>query len=255
MISTSDSELTRDGFLGGRVQVRQPRKGYRAGTDPVLLAAAIPAKTGESVLELGCGAGTAVLCLAARVPGLRLTGVEVQGDYAALARRNAAENGADLEVVKADLRDLPAELRQRCFDHVLMNPPYFDRRRGTAAADGGRDLALAGETPLADWLTAGSRRLAPGGTLTAICRAERLPELFRHLPESLGGARVLPLAARTGREADRVLLQAIKGARAQFRLLAPLILHSGAAHQGDGDDYSATASAILRDAAALPWTD
>ena len=109
----TDPDLTRDAFLDGRVQAWQPRAGYRAATDPVLLAAAVPARAGQSVLELGCGVGVASLCLAARVPGLEMTGVEVQAEYAALARRNAAENGAALQVVEADLEALPTDLRAR----------------------------------------------------------------------------------------------------------------------------------------------
>ena len=82
-------QTTTDDFLGGLVSVIQPRKGYRAGVDAVLLAASIPAKPGQQVLELGCGVGVASLCLAARVPDLTMTGVELQSDYAALALQNA----------------------------------------------------------------------------------------------------------------------------------------------------------------------
>ena len=76
------SETREDAFLGGRLTIRQPVRGYRAGADPVFLAAAVAAKPGERVLELGCGVGTALLCLGARVAGLDLTGVERQGDLA-----------------------------------------------------------------------------------------------------------------------------------------------------------------------------
>ena len=158
-------ELTHDAFLGGRLHVWQPRKGYRAGVDPVLLAAATPARAGDQVLELGCGVGTAALCLTARVQGVRVTGVELQPDYADLARRNAAENGSAFEIVTADLSALPADLRQRQFAFVIMNPPYFDRSGGTASGDAGRDIALVGETPLATWLDVGIRRIAPKGHL------------------------------------------------------------------------------------------
>ena len=99
-----DEGLTRDAFLGGALSVWQPRRGYRAGIDPVLLAAAVPAVAGQSVLELGCGAGVASLCLGRRVPGLVLHGVEIQQDYANLARRNGAENDIGLTVTTADLR-------------------------------------------------------------------------------------------------------------------------------------------------------
>ena len=128
MSGFADNELTCNDFLGGRVQLWQPVDGYRAGVDPVFLAASVPATSGQSVLELGCGAGAAALCLAARVPGLHLSGVELQAEYAELARKNAVENGVNFEVVQADLSALPSELRQRQFDHVIANPPYYRPR-------------------------------------------------------------------------------------------------------------------------------
>ena len=84
-----DGELSTDAFLGGRLSIMQPIRGYRAAADPVLLAAAVPARAGDAVLELGCGAGVASLCLGQRVPGLIQFGLELQPAYAALARRNA----------------------------------------------------------------------------------------------------------------------------------------------------------------------
>ena len=136
----SAPHLTCDAFLGGLVQLWQPRHGYRAGVDPVLLAATIPAVSGQRVLELGCGVGAAVLCLGARVAGLHLTGVEREAEYAALALRNGA--GA-LEVVQADIAALPLTLRQRQFDHVLANPPYWRRDASVAADNPVREAALA----------------------------------------------------------------------------------------------------------------
>ncbi|WP_370553443.1 hypothetical protein [Falsirhodobacter sp. alg1] len=44
-----ESHLTEDGFLDGRLRILQPRDGYRAATDPVFLAAAVPAKQGDLV--------------------------------------------------------------------------------------------------------------------------------------------------------------------------------------------------------------
>ena len=102
-----DADLTDDGFLGGRLRILQPRVGYRAATDPVLLAAAVPAKPGQRALELGCGAGVASLCLLSRVPGLSVTGIERQAAYADLARQNAARNSLDLMVIEGDLAQMP----------------------------------------------------------------------------------------------------------------------------------------------------
>lgn len=244
-------ELTTDAFLGGRLTLRQPRAGYRAGVDPVLLAAAVPARAGEAVLELGCGAGVAALCLGRRVPGVGLVGLELQADYAALARENAALNGIAMEVVEGDLARMPASLRARSFDHVMANPPYFRRETGTRAADAGREAALGEGTPLAAWIEAGLRRLRPGGRFTLIQRAERLADLLAAFAGRRAALSVLPLAPRQGREATLVLLAAVKGGRAPFRLLAPVILHEGPAHLRDGEDYAAPVHAVLRDAAAL----
>lgn len=237
-------ELTQDGFLDGRVMAWQPRNGYRAATDPVFLAAACPAKAGEHVLELGCGVGVAALCLGARVPGVEVLGIERQAAYADLARRNG------LSVVDADLMDLPPALRQRSFDHVMANPPYYGP--GTGSDDAGRDAALREETPLADWVRVARARLTPGGWLTMIHLAERLPDVLCAL-SGFGSIAVRPLTPREGREAGRVVVRARKGARGAFRLLHPVLIHDGETHRRDGDDFSATARAVLREGAPLPF--
>lgn len=247
-----EEALTTDRFLGGRLSVFQPRDGYRAGVDPVFLAAAVPANAGETVLELGCGAGVASLCLAKRVTDLGLTGVELQDSYAALARRNAAENGIPMEVVTADLAALPAKLRARDFDHVIANPPYFPPGHGTPAQDAGRQTALAEATPLSTWIDIATKRLRPGGRLTLIQRTERLPDLLRATDTRLGSIELRPLAPREGRPARLILFSAIKGGRAPFTLHAPIVLHDGPQHARDGDDYTALARRVLRDGAAWP---
>ncbi len=246
-------ELTCDDFLGGLVTVQQPRKGYRAGVDPVLLAASIDAKPGQKVLELGCGVGVASLCLAARVPGLLIAGVEVQEPYAALGRANAVRNNAPLQIVTADLRKLPDAIRQQRFDHVIMNPPYFDRSAGNASADGGRDVAMGGDTPLADWLDIGARRVGPRGYLTVIQRMERLPEVIGILQGRLGAMVLLPIAGRAAKPPELFILRARQEGRAPFRMAPPLIMHEGERHTEDVESYRPQVRDILRNAAALPF--
>ncbi|WP_114965719.1 tRNA1(Val) (adenine(37)-N6)-methyltransferase [Alkalilacustris brevis] len=245
--------LTEDFFLGGRVSALQPRDGYRAATDPVLMAAAVPARAGESVLELGCGAGVASLCLAARVPGVRLAGVELQPAYAELARRNAARNETGLEVFEADISALPVDLRARSFDHVMFNPPWYSPD-APRARDGGRAIALQEATPLAAWVEVALRRLRPGGYLTVIQLAHRLPALLAPL-SGRAGITVLPLLPRQGRPAKRIVLQARKGGRSAFRLLAPLVIHAAPRHTRDGEDLTGETAAILRDGKALLLRD
>jgi len=245
--------LTHDAFLGGCVMAWQPKAGYRAATDPVLLAAACPAKPGDTVLELGCGVAVASLCLSVRLGDLTLMGVERQAVYADLARRNAQEAGIPMQIFTADLAALPDDLRRKGFDHVIANPPYFCSGAGIAAQDDGREGALREATPLAIWIDTARRRLRPKGWLTVILAANRLPCLLAALEPGFGAVTVLPLAARFGRPASRVLVKAQKTGGAPFTLLPPMVMHDGPEHNGDRDDYSIEAGAILRDAAAISW--
>ncbi len=247
-----DGDLTRDAFLGGRLHLRQPRRGYRAAIDPVLLAAFCPALPGQRALDLGCGCATAALCLAARVPALDLHGLELQAAYAALARRNADENGIAMQVHEGDLRRPPPELRALSFDLVLCNPPFHRRDAASPAADAGRDQALRErEAGLDEWVAAGLRRLAPGGVLALVHLTARLPQVLAALQGPAGAIEVLPLSARAGRPAERILVRARKGARAALTLHPPFTLHEGGAHDRDAESYTEFAQNVLRGGCGL----
>jgi tRNA1Val (adenine37-N6)-methyltransferase len=258
-VSFAPEKTREDRLLGGRVRLIQPLKGYRAATDPVLLAAAVTARRGERVLDLGCGAGAAVFCLAARVPGLALHGLEIQPAYLGLAQENAVLNGVKIVLHEGDVAKPPKALRQISFDHVMMNPPYH-AETAMASPVAGRDRAHRegggeGEAGLSDWIAAGLARLKPKGWLTVIHRAERGPELLRLLDGPAGSIALLPLVPRAERDAGRVIIRARKGAKGPFRLLSPLVIHAGSAHVRDEDDFSPEAAAILRDAAALDFQE
>ena len=242
-----------DAFLDGRLRLWQPRAGYRAATDPVLLAAFVPARPGERVLELGCGAGAAALCLAARVPGLELHGLELQPAYAELARRNAAENGLPLDGARG--RPAPAA-RRRCgalsFDHVLANPPFHPPAATPAPPTPGATSPIArarrrsptGSTP-------GCAGSVPGGRLALIHRTARLGEILAGARRpGRGGGDPADRLAR-GAAGARVLVRARKGSRAPLTLCCPLTFHRGSSHEGDGETYTAEVQGVLRDMAAL----
>ncbi|MCF6272704.1 MAG: methyltransferase domain-containing protein [Rhodobacteraceae bacterium] len=243
-------KLTDDRFLDGRLRFLQPVNGYRAATDPVFMAAAVAAKPGQSVLELGCGAGVALGCLLSRVP-MRATGVEIQQEYADLALKNMERNNFSANIIIANLENIPVGLRNLTFDHVMMNPPFFETPRHSAPKDHGKSRAfLEGETGLHSWITSGLKRLKPLGWLTIIHRAERLGQILAGL-EKAGDIHILPLSARHGRSAGRVIVRARKGAAGPLRLLPPFILHKGEVHGQDGDDFSDLAREILRNGKAL----
>ncbi|MBT8413200.1 MAG: methyltransferase [Boseongicola sp.] len=244
------TEATEDKFLGGALRILQPAKGYRAGADPVLLASATQATAGQSVLELGCGVGVAMFCLMHRVKGLSVVGVERNPALAELARLNAKAGDFDASIITADLA-ATKELNTRSFDHVIANPPYFDRSRGTSATDNSREGGRGEDTPLAIWIDVASRRLAPGGQLTVIQRTERLQDVLSVMDKRLGSIRILPLSAREGRQAQNTIITAKKGGRASLVLEAPFILHEGSHHDGDRDTYSLQAKKILRDGLGL----
>lgn len=225
----------------------QPRKGQRASADAVMLAAAVPAKRGQRALELGCGTGVAMLCLAARVADLEVDGVEIQPDLVALAARNITANGQAerLRAFAGDLRERIPGVAPNSFDQVFANPPYFDSGRHRQAADPGRALARQGEDSAA-WVAAMLRYCRPGGRLTLIQRVEQLGPLLQALEPKAGGIEVIPLHSKSDQAAKRLILRAVKGAKTPLLLRPGLVLH-----QADGS-YFPEIDAVLRDGAALP---
>ena len=241
-------DITEDGFLGGRLRLRQPAEGYRAAIDPVLLAAAVPAVAGQAIADLGCGVGTAALCLLARTPGLRVAALELQPALAALAQENAELNGfgAQLRVVQGDVSSPPADLAPGGFDHVMLNPPYLDPAAVRVPAQELRRIAtVEGAAALEVWLACALHLLAPRGIATVIHRADRIDRLLSLLAPHCGDLAIFPLWPRSGEAAKRVLLQARKGHGGAPRLLAGLVLH-----QADGS-YTEEAETVLREARGL----
>lgn len=233
-------------LLGGRVRYLQPRSGHRSGIEPVLLAAGVPARAGERVIEAGCGAGAGLLCLAARVPGLAGLGVERDEATAGLARHNLAANGmAGIGITTGDILRLGIGAG---FHHGFANPPWHEAD-GTASPDEAREAARRGREGLVHaWVAALAALLRPRGTLTLVLPSGRFAECCAAFAEAgVGAVALLPLWPRAGRPARLVLVQGRRGARGPARVLPGLVLH------GAGSLYTAEAEAILREGAALAW--
>ncbi|HYF07485.1 MAG TPA: methyltransferase [Acetobacteraceae bacterium] len=230
---------TEDTLLGGRVRLRQRRDGFRAAVDPVLLAAFVPARPGQRVLEAGCGSGAAFLCLASRVSGLTVLAVERDPALAALARHNAAANGFSrcVTVIEDDVRTAdPGD----GFDHAFANPPFWPT--GTAPPDRSRAAAThEAEADLSDWVRFLGRGLKRHGTLSLILPAARFDEGVSALREAgCGAITLLPLLPREGAAARRVLLRGISGSRAPAVLQPAFVLHP------PGQGYTDAAERVLR---------
>jgi len=255
VIPLNNSDTTLDHLLNGQVALEQPRDGYRVAIDPVFLAAAIPAKPYDKILELGLGTGAAALCLLSRIPEVRVTGIEIDDEMARLARRNADRNNVaqKLSIIVDDILSPPAELQSE-FDHVMMNPPYLENKKFSVSPSRKKTQAHhEGEADLAAFIKMGVRYLVSGGTLTVIHRADRRTEILSLLSSSevkMGGIVVYPLwsgskSDGTLKEAKRILVQASQDSQMPLRIAAGLVLHNP--HGG----YTSEAEAILRGRSAL----
>jgi tRNA1(Val) A37 N6-methylase TrmN6 len=245
--------VTEDAFLGGALCIVQPRTGYRAGLDAILLAATLRAADGERVLDVGAGVGVVGLAAARRLPGTAVTLVERDAELAALAAGNIARNGLAerVRVVAADVArplgetpDLSAAAGR--FDHALVNPPFLVEGRGSVAADPAKAAANAmAEGALGRWMRFAAAMLRPRGTLTLIHRADALGEVLGALAGRFGGAKVLPVHPYDDKAAVRVLVRAVKGSGAAPALLPGLVLHAA-----DGS-FRPQVEDILRNGAGL----
>lgn len=239
-------------LLGGRVRLLQSHDGYRAGMDAALLAAAVAAKPGQRLIEAGCGAGAVLMQIAARRPGVALTGVERDPAAAELARRNAVLNDAlhdtanRTTIVTGDVAAGPGLLAVPPFDWAISNPPFFDDPNTLRAPAPGKRGAWMADDGLAAWTGFLLKSVKDGGRILMIHRADRLADILALLGDKAGSFAILPIQPFADAPAKRVIVQAVRSGRAPLRLLPALILHdrSGAKHTPE-------AEAILRGEAGL----
>ncbi|MBL8551874.1 MAG: methyltransferase [Hyphomonadaceae bacterium] len=226
--------------------LRQPAEGLRANADTLLLAASVETPSGARLLEAGCGAGGALLSVAARAADVRLLGVERDAGLAALAAANAAANGwaERVEIRGGDVLKL-GEIGT--FEGVFFNPPFDRAEEGRLPAPARRSARME-ETPIGTWVAALADRLKGGATLTLIHRAAALADILAALEGRLGGVEIMPIRPRAGAPAKRVLVRARKGSRAPLRLYRGLDLHDTS-----GAKFSPEADALFC-GTALDWS-
>ncbi|MEP1144351.1 MAG: methyltransferase domain-containing protein [Henriciella sp.] len=243
------SEVTRDAFFDGKVSVIQPKQGFRAGTDSILLATALPSDVSGRALEMGCGAGGALFPAMFRLPNVQFTGLERDKGMAALARRGAKENdhGTRVEIIDGDAGAVP-DAWQNVFDLVFSNPPFFET--GAIQMPGtGKEGAYLASVSLKDWINAMLFALRPKGTFVMIHRAADLARILAVLERQTGDISVLPIHPYPGSDAKRVLVRARKGLRSgPLRLLEPRYLY-----QEKGGDRTDWAYAMQQSGTGIDW--
>jgi len=235
--------FTTDAFLSGAMRLVQPVRGYRAGADAILLAAAVEAPAGSTLLEAGCGAGGALIAAATGLADARFVGLERDAAALALARENVRLNGLEnrVEIVEGDALAPGAP-----FDGVFANPPFDEE--GVPEPHPARRSSYLSEAGVEDWIKALSNRLKGGARLTLIQRAAHLPAILAALEGRLGGVEVFPLRPSADQPAKRVLVRAGKGSRAPLRLLKGLDLHDSS-----GGKFTPEADAIFKGEARIGW--
>ena len=242
-------EITKDSFLGGGIEIWQPKKGYRAGIDPILLAASVNVGAGQKVLDLGCGVGTASFAIGYRVKNVELYGIEIQKVFADLADLNSKENGIELQVECSNISNLSSNITSKNFDHVIANPPYFDRKSSVRGINLSKEKSFGDTLPISEWLKVAAKRAKPKGFVHFILRSDRLMEIFTNMPNSLGSLVITPIISRKNENAKLTILHAKKNGRAGFIISSPIVLHP--LESDSREKYVPEVEKVLRNGASL----
>jgi tRNA1(Val) A37 N6-methylase TrmN6 len=243
-------DITQDYILGGRVSIRQPSTGYRVAIDPIFLASSINAVKGETILDVGAGVGSASLCLSLRIPGLKITGLEVQKSMVRLASENIAINNMrnSIEMLNGNLIAPPPRLAAGTFSHVMVNPPYLEETASKINYVNENKKISHLETVSFDmWARFCMLMVRPNGTITFIHSADKLDNILSIFLGKVGDISVYPLWPGNDDPAKRVIVRVRKNSQAPMKLLQGMKLHDSTGK------YSRDAEHILRDGCGLDW--
>lgn len=232
--------------LNKQLRLKQAENGFRTSLDSVMLGAACPIQAGQSLLDMGCGVGSAGLCVLYRVRDINLTGVEIQASHCDIASENAKVNGFSNQAgfINADIRDYKFE---RGYHHVVCNPPYLETGAHLRSPHDAKATAMGhdGDIATRDWVVNAARLLKPEGSLTIIHEAGKTHSIIQAMKGRFGAIEIIPLWPKSGKKAKRVIIRAIKGRK------SPTTLHSGLIlHESEGG-YTLEADKILRNGEGL----
>ena len=243
--------ITEDSFLGGKLSLFQPKKGFRAGLDSVLLAASVNAKSGEKVLEIGAGVGTVLFCLMNRISGLEATGIEIMEEYHSLLLINAKRNKINANLILGDFFTYE-NLKKEIFDQIFFNPPYYPVNNYKISDNRLLDIANI-EYPgiLKRMLNFALKRCKPYGYITLIHRPARISDILSILKNGAGNIKILPIVSSNSKDASRIIIRARKSAKGDTKLLNPLYLYKDSKKMGQKKQYTSEIQNILRNGHGL----
>ncbi len=217
-------EYTVDKFLGDKVLLKQSQKGLRATSDSVLVAAIVPIKKGESVLDVGAGNGVIGCCLSARCP-CQITAIEIQENLCSLIQENAVLNKVNISVIHQDIFSKNAPLKGKLFHHVVTNPPFYEISKNTRKNPEQRK-AYVQNFNLEKWLGYCLKHLRSKGSFNLIHRPEMLGKILPVLEKKLGNIEIFPIVSKEGEPAKRILIRGILNKKGPLTLHSPLIMHT-----------------------------
>lgn len=194
---------------------------YRFTSDSILLSRFARAKKGDIVADFCAGSGVVgfhFLCLNPQISSLTL--FELQPALADMARRTAAINGFNAEVIEGPLQTIPAG---EDFTLILCNPPY--ERGGMENIAYEKAICRKEITiNLEEVVSVAAKKLKFGGRLALTNRADRLAEVFYTMKKhNLEPKRMQFIMGSEGSAPYLVMAEGVKGGRPALEILPPII--------------------------------
>ena len=217
-------DLQRNGL-----KIIQKTDGFCFGMDAVLLSGFAHVKRGERVLDMGTGTGIIPLLLSAKTQGEHFTALEIQKEIAEMAARSVAMNHLEekIEIVNGDIKEASRIFGGASFDVVTTNPPYMNDAHGlknpTEVKAISRHEVLC---TLEDVVREGAKVLKSGGRMYMVHRPHRLIEIISAMKQyKMEPKRMCMVHPFKDKEANMVLIEAVKGGGSWLKMEAPIIVY------------------------------
>lgn len=217
-------DLQRNGF-----HIIQKKDGFCFGMDAVLLSGFAVVKPGEKALDLGTGTGIIPILLKAKTEGKHFSALEIQEEMADMARRSVAVNHLEdsITIITGDIKEASQIFGAASFDVVTSNPPYMNDAHGLKNPSLPKAIARHEVLcTLEDVVREAAKVLKPGGRFYLVHRPHRLIEIITALTKyKLEPKRMKMVHPYADREANMVLIEAVRGGRSMIKVEAPVIVY------------------------------